>query len=58
MEASATEASRSEPSLYAYKPSFIQSEGRISDHVARTFPRQLFAYSAVYALLCRAPMHI
>ena len=60
MEASAAEASCSEPSersLYAFKPSLIQSEGRIFDHVIRAFPRQLFACSEAYAPLCRAPMH-
>ena len=55
MEVSAAVASCSEPSLYAFKPSFIQSHCRIADHVVRTSPRQLFTRSAP---LCRAPMHV
>ena len=58
MEVSEAKASCSEPSLYAFKLSLIQLEGRISDHVVRTFPRQLFARNAVYAPLCRASMHV
>ena len=46
MEASVAEASCGEPSLYAFKPRFIQSEGRVFDHVTRPFPRRLFACSA------------